>query len=138
MKLKSIFLITFLAFFACSDTEETDLNLCNNCVVVNKTVYNNTNTTNYSITNVVLNGDLLTIKISASGCSGNTWKATLIDSGAIAESFPIQRFIKIAFENNEDCLAVVGQDFTFNIKELKENQPTITLNLEGWNAQINY
>ena len=138
-KLKTIFFISFLAFLSCEEAATiNNYNLCNNCVIINKDLYNNTTTTNYSITDVALNGDLLTVKIAASGCDGNTWKATLVDSGATAESFPLQRFIKIAFENKEDCLAVVGQEFTFNIKELKENEPKITLNLEGWDAQINY
>ena len=138
-KLKAIFFISIFALFSCTESEEKEFNLCtNSCVVINKNLYNNTSSENYEILDVSLNGDLLTINISSGGCDGNRWIVNLVDSGATAESFPLQRFIKIAFENKEDCLAVVGQEFTFNIKELKENEPKITLNLESWDAQINY
>lgn len=138
-KLKNIFLITFLAFFACSDSEEVDFNHCTNgCVIINKDLYNKTTTTNYSITDVALNGDLLTIKISSGGCDGNRWIVNLVDSEAIAETSIIQRYIKISLKNDEECFAMIQKQFTFNIKELKGNEPKIILNLEGWNTQINY
>jgi hypothetical protein len=141
MKIRKTILAYFsiiMLFIGCSETKDLEINLCNECVIVNKTVYNSTNTANYSITAVSVSGDLLTINISASGCSGNSWNATLVDANSIAESFPIQRNIKISLENNEACLAVITKDFTFNIKELKENESTIILNLEGWNEQIIY
>ena len=138
MKLKNIFLFALLAFFACSDSEETTMNLCNECVVINNNLYNNTKTDNYTINNVQLNGDLLIIKIGASGCNGNSWKATLIDANEILESDPIQRNIKLSLENEEACLAVFEKEFTFNIKVLKEDFPEVLLNLERWNAQISY
>ena len=50
----------------------------------------------------------------------------------------MQRFIKIALVNDEDCLAMIQKEFTFNIKKLKENEPEILLNLQGWDTQIKY
>lgn len=137
-KLKYIFTITLFVCFACSETEDNSFNLCNDCVVIDNDLYKNTATNNYTITDIQLNEDLLTIKISASGCDGNSWAATLIDANEIAESNPIQRFIKLSLENKELCLAVFEKEFTFNIKKLKENQSKIILNLEGWNKQIEY
>jgi hypothetical protein len=131
-------IITLFTFLACSESTETNLNICNECVLINNVLFDNTQTNNYAITNVVLVDNLLTISITASGCSGDNWKATLVDANQILESNPIQRNTKILFENNEACLAVIGKDFTFDIQKLKGNQDTIILNLEGWNAQINY
>lgn len=138
MKFKSIFLVTIFAFFACSETKETTLDVCNECVVIDNTLYNKTQTNNYTINHVVLNEGFLTLKISASGCSGNSWVATLVDANQILESNPIQRNIRISFQNKEACLAVFEKEFTFNIKELKQNKSEIILNLDGWNTQINY
>lgn len=138
MKLKNIFLITLLSFFACSESKETNFNICNECVVISNELYKSTNTDNYSILDIAINEDLLTIKIGASGCSSNSWVATLIDADEVLESFPIQRNIKLLLENNEACLAFFEKEFTFNIKELKENQPEVILNLAGWSQQINY
>ncbi|MFK8059174.1 MAG: hypothetical protein AB8B78_03690 [Polaribacter sp.] len=139
MKLKNIFLIVFLTLLGCSETEEEDFNSCtSNCVIIDNNLYKNTKTNNYTVSDVKLNGDLLTIKINASGCDGNSWQATLVDANEIAESNPVQRYIKLSLENKEACLAVFNKDFTFNIKKLKENQTEIILNLEGWKTHINY
>ncbi|WP_026776052.1 hypothetical protein [Polaribacter sp. Hel_I_88] len=138
MKLKSIFIIAFFTFFNCSEKTEPTLQSCNECVLVNNTLFNETKTTNYTITNVVLIDNFLTITISSSGCNAASWKATLIDANQILESNPIQRNLKVLLENNEACLAVFEKDFTFNIQKLKENQDAIILNLEGWDNQINY
>jgi hypothetical protein len=138
MKLKNILIITFLTFLSCSDSNDIDFNLCNECVIIDNNLYNNTKTDTYTINNIRLNEDFLTIKIAASGCSGNSWKATLIDANQILESNPIQRNIRVLFESNEACLAFFEKEFRFNIKKLKENQSKVILNLDGWNTQINY
>ncbi|OAD46335.1 hypothetical protein [Polaribacter atrinae] len=138
MKLKIIFLVSLLAFLGCSETTETTLELCNECVIIDNNLYNKTATTGYNISNAVLNGDLLTVNIAASGCDGNSWSATLVDANLILESNPTQRNIKINFVNKEACLAVWSKDFTFNISHLKESNTTILLNLYGWDSQIQY
>ena len=138
MKLKNIFIITLFIFLSCAEKTDTNIDICNECVIISENLFNNTQTNNYSIKNVVLVDNLLTITISASGCSGESWKATLVDANQILESDPIQRNTKILFENNEACLAVFEKDFTFDIQKLKENQSSIIINLEGWNTQINY
>jgi len=133
-----LFIFTTLLFLSCEEKENLNINKCNECVVISKDLYNKTTTNNYTINNVTLVGDLLTVKIGASGCNGESWKATLIDANQLLESYPIQRNVKILFENDEDCLAVFEKEFTFYIKELKENQSEAVLNLEGWDSQINY
>jgi hypothetical protein len=107
-------------------------------VIIDNTLYNSSKTGDFTVNNVLLNRDFLTIKIGASGCSGNSWKATLIGANQILESNPVQRNIRVIFENNEACLAVFEKEFTFNIKKLKEDESKIILNLEDWNTQINY
>lgn len=126
------------AFLSCSEKSSIDFDLCNECVLIDENLYETTTINNYTINNATLTGDLLTVQIVASGCDGNSWKATFIDANEILESNPIQRNGRIRFENNEACLAVIGKEFTFNLKKLKENQQPIILNLDGWNTQINY
>lgn len=140
-KLKRISLLILMAclclFTSCDETKDA-IDLENQTVIINNNLYKETATNNYTITDVQLNGNNLTIKISSSGCDSNSWKAVLIDANIILESFPEQRNIKLALENNEACLAVFEKEFTFDISILKENFSEITLNLEGWNTQINY
>lgn len=106
-----------------------------NQVIVDKKLYNSTETKYYSIKKVEVSDNLLTITISSSGCNGTTWIANLIDSGDIAESSPVQRYAKIQLKNQEACLAIVTKDFTFNISDLKVGEKNI-LHLEGWNKTI--
>jgi hypothetical protein len=136
--MKKIFLCAMLISLSCSDSVDADFDLCNECVIIDNTLYNSSKTVDFTVNNVLLNRDFLTIKIGASGCSGNSWKATLIGANQILESNPVQRNIRVIFENNEACLAVFEKEFTFNIKKLKEDESKIILNLGDWNTQINY
>ena len=134
-----IFLFTISVFSITSCSEKNnDTDVQNDTVIINSNLYKVVKTNNYTITDVQLNGNKLTIKISSSGCSGNSWKAKLIDANEILESNPVQRNIKLSLENNEACLAVFEKEFEFNIQILKENFSEIILNLDGWNSQINY
>ncbi|WP_439130144.1 hypothetical protein [Polaribacter sp.] len=129
--------IVFLCFTGCNDNID-DAILQNESVIINNKLYQSTVTNNYSITDVKLENNLLSIKISSSGCGIEDWNAVLIDANEILESYPVQRNIKLALENNEACLAVFEKEFTFNISTLKEDFSELYLNLEGWNTQIHY
>lgn len=135
-KIVLVFAFVFLCISCQENNNNIDIN--NESVIVNNALFYETSTDNYTITNVTLEGDLLTIKISSSGCDGNSWKAVLIDANEILESYPVQRNLKLYLENTEACLAVFEKEFTFHISALKEGFSEVTLNLEGWNTQINY
>ncbi|APZ45781.1 hypothetical protein BW723_05490 [Polaribacter reichenbachii] len=137
MKKIGTLIIMICLLISCNENNN-NIDLENESVIINKTLYNETITENYTITEATINDNFLTIKISSSGCDGNSWKAVLIDAKEILESYPIQRNIKLSLENNEACLAVFEQEFMFDISILKENYSEINLNLEGWNAQLNY
>lgn len=139
LKMKNLLvLIASVFLFASCDDKNDAIILDNESVIINNMLYNETVTNNYTITDVQLNENLLTIKISSSGCDGNSWKAVLIDANEILESHPVQRNIKLSLENNEACLAVFEREFTFDITILKEDFSEVILNLERWNSQINY
>ncbi|MBU3011185.1 hypothetical protein KO506_07205 [Polaribacter vadi] len=129
-------LITMI-FLLISCNENVDIITDHESVIINNSLYNKTTTSNYTITEAILNENLLTLKISSSGCDGNSWKAVLIDANIVLESYPVQRNIKLSLDNNEACLAFFEQEYTFDISNLKEGYSDIILNLEGWNTQIN-
>lgn len=139
LMLKKILVLLLLTVsnISCNENNKFD-SLQNESVISNQNKYKQTSTKNYTITDVELNGDLLSVKISSSGCNAGSWKTVLVDANQILESDPVQRNIKLSLENNEACLAVFEKNFTFNIKSLKENYTKVTLNLEGWNSQIIY
>lgn len=132
-----IILVTFLCYTSCVENVDDPI-LQNESVIIDSNLYNAVTTNTYTISDVSLSGDLLTIKISSSGCSADSWKASLVDANEVLESYPVQRNIKLALENNESCLAVFEKEFTFDISILTEDFSELYLNLEGWNTQIYY
>lgn len=70
-----------------------DATFCDDEILVGKNQYDNLNSDNLSFIEAEINGDCLILKIEASGCSGASWPFKLVDSEAIAESFPEQRYL---------------------------------------------
>lgn len=114
-------------------------NVCDQTTLVNKTLYNNLVSANFTIVNAEIADDCLTIEISASGCDGNSWGFKLVDSGLIAESSPEQRYLKFQLTNEEACLAVFKRTASFNLTPLQINgSHEIVLHLEGLQSSLNY
>lgn len=85
------------------------------------------------ISGVRMEGDELYVTLTASGCDGSRWEARLVDSGMVAESYPVQRFAKIEFVNNEVCLAVISRTFLFDLKPLRvKGNREVIIHLDGW------
>ncbi|WP_442264871.1 DUF6970 domain-containing protein [Tenacibaculum sp. ZS6-P6] len=110
-----------------------------NQLIIDEGRYNATNTDSYSITLVSIQNNILTLEVTSSGCSGDSWVMNLIDSDEISESFPPQRNLKLELINNEACTSVVTKEVKFNISQLQVTRINqVILNLNGWNSPINY
>ena len=107
-------------------------NNCDQSVIVSKTEYENAPNDMVYIIDMNVSGDCLTIKFSASGCSGNSWAVKLIDLGGVAKSNPCQRTLKLSLDNKEECAAVITKEISFNIEELQLNGDNrVFLNISG-------
>jgi len=127
----------------CDDDDNNFNPIATNCdflVTIDGSLYNNISSDNFTFVNVVLLEDnCLSMEISASGCDGNSWEYALVDSGAVAESSPEQRFLKLQLVNNESCLAVFTRTVTFDISSLQiEGSNEISLNIEGYEGGLAY
>ncbi len=108
-------------------------------LIINKEKYDTTNTDNYTITSASIQNNILTLEITSSGCSGDSWIVNLVDSEEIVETMPVQRNLKIELINNEVCLAIVTKEVQIDISKLQiSNANQILLQLENWNQEINY
>lgn len=130
-----LFLIALMLFASCEENNDLIDDDINGKVIINEEFYSKSTSGNYTINNVTLNGDLLTINISSSGCNGVSWKTTLVDSGIYLQTVPLQGSLKLVLENNEMCAAYITEDFTFNISSLRTEIGTI-YGIEGWNETI--
>ncbi len=112
---------------------------CDEDVILSEARYENDSSDSFSITNMRISGDCLFITISSGGCDGSTWEVNLIDSEAIAESYPCQRFLKLTLKNEEECDAVPSREISFNIEDLQlDDYNTVILNISGESITYEY
>jgi len=112
---------------------------CDQMVVVDSGFYESAESDVYSLINAEILDNCLAVNVSASGCDGNTWSMVLVDSGAVAESSPEQRFLKFVFSNDEECLAVFTQERSFDLSPIQVNGSNeIILNIEGFPEPLTY
>ncbi|MHC1779633.1 MAG: hypothetical protein AB9922_05300 [Bacteroidales bacterium] len=108
-------------------------------LIISQSVFSNEAPDNYSIKNASISGDSLIVEVTSGGCSGKSWVLKVVDSGAVAESYPVQRFVKIFLENNETCKALITRKFTIDITPLKVvGEDRIAINLERWRGVLFY
>ncbi len=138
--MKNLFLLALIPVFllACTDGDEPDPNGCDQGTVISQELYRNSPSDEATINSLEIEGDCLKINFSASGCNGESWKITLIDSGSILESDPPQRNLRFSLENNELCEAFITRDLTFNIKNLRVEGGRVQLNLTNSGDQVLY
>lgn len=142
--LKKLFCVVLIMFcFINVLCEEEDYDAvdepCDFVTVVDKTKYNNLETASFKLSHAKIIEDCLMLTVSASGCDGNTWAFNLVDSGAVAESSPEQRFLKFQLINNEDCLAFFGRTISFGLKPLQiSGSNDVILHIEGLEAPLHY
>ncbi|WP_353778212.1 hypothetical protein [Winogradskyella sp. 3972H.M.0a.05] len=123
----------------CDDDDIIFFDDCDLITLIDNDVYTNGETAFFSIEDASISENCLRLSISSSGCDGSSWEFTLVDSGDIAESDPVQRFLRLKLVNPEACLAVFTRDISFDISNLQvENEMEVLLNVEGWNENLLY
>ncbi|MEM6515983.1 MAG: hypothetical protein AAF688_07350 [Bacteroidota bacterium] len=133
--------LCYLALFTnttCDEDDETATS-CGPAAVIDPGFFESAVSSDFSTLSAEIMDNCLTVEISASGCSGESWSLVLVDSGAVAESSPEQRLLKLVFGNEELCLAVIGQTRMFDLTNLQvENSNSIILNIEGIEEGLTY
>jgi hypothetical protein len=131
---KLLFLILILLYSCNTETTIIEEPCDGDSIIVDQTMFDATDTSNYTITGVSLLNNCLTITLTSSGCDGNSWTASLIDSGLQTASIPPQRHVRLSLTNNETCLAIFERSYTFDINS--GHPETVIYNIEGWNIPI--
>lgn len=144
MKQIGYLICLFFLFASCDKNDDNPVECkesgdCDKCIIINRDLYNQTNTNSYTIQNITINQDCLEIEFGSSGCDGNSWKIDLIDLGAISETAVPQRDLKLKLINPEDCEAAITRTISFNLKSLQlDNFKEINLKVAGYNSLISY
>ncbi len=142
--MRTILTLLGLGFFAfLTSSCEEEINDSNQIysdgeLIISQSLYETTKTESYTIKDVAVEGDSLKFTICSGGCSGESWTVRLVDSGAVAESFPEQRWAKVALANEELCKAYICREYSINISPLQTGSGKLSLHLEGWEKTILY
>ena len=108
-------------------------------LIISEKQYQAAATRNYTISDARIGGDSLFITFGSGGCSGSNWKTAIIDAARVAESNPVQRYLKLRLVNNELCAAYFSKQVAVNIRSLRVNGTgTVSFNLNGWNQPLLY
>ena len=138
--MKNLILLALIPILllGCTNGDEPGPNGCDLGTVISQELYREAPSDEATINSLEIEGDCMRINFSASGCNGESWKITLIDSGSILESDPPQRNLRFSLENNELCEAFITRDLTFNIKNLRVEGGRVQLNLTNSEDQVLY
>ncbi len=139
---KLILLISLVVFNSCDfmdDAPVSILNWRNQLTMVNATQFENIDSSNYNVENVVLTGNCLEITISSNGCNPNNWDMNFIVSEMVVETNPVEYKTKVELINKEDCLSVFQKTVSFNLNTLQiSGSDKIQINIQGWKTPIIY
>jgi hypothetical protein len=113
-------------------------NGCDDTAIIWPHGYETANDADLMIETISVDGYCLNVEYQSSGCDGSTWYLQLIDSGVVAESDPVQRYLKFNFVNNEACDALINKQRSFNLSALKQDGLAVILHIEGWDEAVLY
>jgi hypothetical protein len=133
-----LFIVSSTLLFSCEEEGANSPRQTYGNLVIGKDLYDSIKSENFLISSVSISGDSLKIKLCSGGCSGETWDVRLVDSGAVAESFPEQRWAKVGFKNEEICYAYICREYIFDLKPLQTGSGKLSLHLDGWDGSLLY
>ena len=145
MKKWSLLALVALLFVGCSGdnpggAQSTDAqgNNCEQEVLISSRKFNNAPDDELTIDEMEISGDCLNIRFNGSGCDGSSWELKLVDSGAIMESDPPQRDLRLSLKDREDCEALITQEISFGISALQVEGGEVILNIVNSGEEISY
>lgn len=126
----------------CEDIDEPvdDDYFCGYEAVIDADLYENLQSAEFQAIHAEIFDDCLSIEIGASGCDGSTWEFKLVDSGAVAESLPEQRFLKLQPINTELCDAFFERTISFDLTPLRIDNSVneVVLHVDGFEGTLSY
>lgn len=143
MKKLFTYLVLGILVFNCSSDDSNPGPVLSDCdkfaKVVTENQYNQISTESYTITDVSIDEDCLSITLSSSGCDGSTWIMDVYSDNVFFDSDPLQRRVKVGLNNPEDCLAIVTKTVSFDLKQYRlAGQNQVPLKIEGWEGTVVY
>ncbi|GLB50156.1 hypothetical protein [Neptunitalea lumnitzerae] len=139
-KLISVLAVLITAI-SCSEDEPSVVRSaqCGEFVVLSTSGYNGTPSSSFSILEAELVEDCLTLTVSASGCSGNTWQGTIYAADYEIVNAEVVFDARLDVVNIEACTAVPSTEMVFDVSSLQvSGENSVMISIDGWNADLVY
>lgn len=136
-KLYIIAAIVLLFLFSCEEESIEEQGMCGPFVSI-RDDFETVSSAQHNIIGASITGHCLEVEISSSGCDGESWVANMIASPLVAESYPPQVYLKIAFNNIEVCDAVVRKTYQYDLQTLNSISDKMYLHIEGLDDALLY
>ena len=120
--MKSLILQSVAIFFFLGCSKPVDnphSSQCDGNTIVSEDLYKSAPKDHLTISKAEIVNNCLKITFSSSGCNGDSWVVKLIDSGSVAESFPVQRRLRLSLKNEEDCDAYITKSISFDLTPIQ-------------------
>lgn len=143
LKILTAVLIFSTLFGACEQSEGDGLILCptGTCedqVQVGDDLYENGPDDEHMISNAFISDDCLDVTFRYGGGCGEV-EAHLFASTGEGDSLPPSRFIRVGFQDDDDCEALLVYTKTFDLTPLRSGaHSTVLLQLEGYDEVLEY
>lgn len=139
MKSKITFLIFIAVFIISCNNDNISYSLENFDVIrVEDDLFTNAPNDNFEIVNASINGNKLNITIEYAGGCGNIYY-DLVTGSDYLETIPLQKNIRLAFDDKDNCEASIELELSFDLKQIQvPNTNRVIINLDKWVDQIEY
>lgn len=138
LRILTILILLVFTFNSCLKDDEKDYPFCDQLVLISEKEYLTAPDDHLTIDSLRIDGNCLIINFSSGGCNGDTWELKLIDSGAVMESYPPQRNLRLSLKNEEPCDAWLAREVSFNISALQISGNPVWLNIKNSGNRILY
>ena len=141
MKSKITFLIFITTFMiSCNNDDDNSSSLLESLDVirVEENLFVNSPNDGFEIINASISDNNLNITIVYGGGCGNIYY-DLVTGNDYLETIPIQKNIRLAFDDKDNCEAGIELELSFDITQIQlSSTDSIILNLDKWEDQIEY
>lgn len=141
MKSKFTFLIFITTFMiSCTNDDDNSSSLLESLDVirVEENLFVNAPNDGFEIINASISDNNLNITIVYGGGCGNIYY-DLVTGNDYLETIPIQKNIRLAFDDKDNCEAGIELELSFDITQIQlSSTDSIILNLDKWEDQIEY
>lgn len=140
MKLRFIVLLFLAAVTAACNTDGDTNNVLENSdsIRVDEDLFSNAPRDGFEVMRATIAGNNLNITIGYGGGCGDVYYDLVAAEGYL-DADPIQKNIRLAFDDQDNCEAGIERRLSFDLTQLQiPSTNTIMLNLDGWDDQIEY